>query len=148
MKPTTCKFCLQVNKHYSFQCRDNPKNQKTSLEDVNKNAKDIKAIIDYKPVEKKKAYKIPNVSDKMKERLKEYRIIRDDYMASHPNCQAMIDIVCTHKSSDLHHRAGRQGKLLTDKTYFLSCCRACHSYIETHPEESKQWGFSVTRLDK
>jgi hypothetical protein len=31
---------------------------------------------------------------------------------------------------------------------WLGVCASCHEYIELHPNEAKELGFSVNRLDK
>jgi hypothetical protein len=41
---------------------------------------------------------------------------------------------------------GRIGNLLTDTSHFLAVCRQCHSWIEEHPTEAKELGFSKSRL--
>jgi hypothetical protein len=41
---------------------------------------------------------------------------------------------------------GRIGNLLTDETKFLAVCRACHDWIETHPKEAKELGYSISRI--
>jgi hypothetical protein len=41
---------------------------------------------------------------------------------------------------------GRIGNLLTDPKYFLAVCRQCHNWIEEHPKEAKELGYSVSRI--
>ena len=62
-------------------------------------------------------------------------------MQEHPLCQANISGLCTNNSTDVHHIAGRVGELLLDTSLWLSVCRSCHVWIETHPHESTQLGF-------
>jgi len=75
----------------------------------------------------------------------EYKIIRDEYMADHPVCEVKG---CMHPSSDNHHRAGKTGKLYTDKRYFLAVCRYCHGEIELKPDWAKKMGYSEIRTNK
>ena len=95
--------------------------------------------------EKKKPKPIPKVSEKQIERLAKYRKVRDGFMAN-KTCEAKLD-GCTIKATDLHHAKGKIGDLLTDQRYFKALCRNCHSYLEVHPSESKEKGFSLSRLE-
>lgn len=95
--------------------------------------------------EQKKLYRIKPVSDKQAERLKEYRKVRDEYMATYLVCEFPE---CQNKSQDLHHGAGRIGDLLTNTKYFVALCRMHHQWAECNPEEAKKLGISFSRLDK
>ena len=75
----------------------------------------------------------------------EYKILRDEYMADHPVCEVKG---CMHPSEDNHHKAGKTGKLFTDKRYFLAVCRYCHGEIHNNPNKAYKDGYSVTRTDK
>lgn len=88
---------------------------------------------------------IKPVSDKQALRLKEYRKARDEHFKKYPVCQYPG---CTSRQVQLHHAAGRVGKLLTDSQYFRSLCDKHHRQIELAPEEAKKLGLSVNRLDK
>lgn len=85
------------------------------------------------------------VSDKQAARLREYRIFRDQYFKDNPVCEYPG---CLSREIQLHHAAGRVGKLLTDVRYFRSLCDKHHKWAELHPEEAKKIGLSVNRLDK
>lgn len=87
---------------------------------------------------------IPKFSSKQLEQLKKYRKIRDAFMAN-KKCEAQLD-GCSIKATDLHHAKGKIGDLLTDQRYFKALCRNCHSYLEVHPDEAKEKGFSLSRL--
>ena len=58
-------------------------------------------------------------------------------------CQAKI-FECTLKATDIHHKQGR-GKYHLDTSTWLSVCRNCHNYIEHHPEEAKELGYTSIR---
>lgn len=83
---------------------------------------------------KKKAprKRISPISDKLKDELKSYRIVRDRYMYEHPNCE-----ICMNPSQDLHHKKGR-GKHLSDIKYFMAVCRICHIFIHENPKKSRE----------
>ena len=85
------------------------------------------------------------ISNKMARLQRDYSKLRKTWLAGHPMCQAKIH-KCTLKSTDVHHKKGR-GKYLLDESTWLSVCRNCHTWIETHPEEAKELGFSISRID-
>lgn len=66
-------------------------------------------------------------------------------MNEHPECEFPG---CSAKSTDLHHGAGRVGKLLLEEKYFKALCRRHHNYCEEHPLHAQQLGLSFKRLDK
>lgn len=74
---------------------------------------------------------------------REYTRRRGAYMEDHPVCEAQKP-GCTHNSSELHHKAGRIGRLLINIKYFMACCNNCHSHIHAHPEESYKVGHLLT----
>lgn len=74
----------------------------------------------------------------------EYTKKRIAFMAMYPYCQARL-LGCTQNSTDVHHKAGR-GEHHNVISSWLAVCRSCHNWIELHPEESKELGFSELRL--
>jgi hypothetical protein len=94
---------------------------------------------------KAKRTKISPISDRQKKRLSDYRKVRDKFMSEHPMCEFNG---CESKATDLHHKKGKVGDLLTDTRYFSALCRTHHSYIELHPILAQELGLSVKRLDK
>ena len=102
-----------------------------------------KPSADKKPLAKRSPIK--KRSAKRKKQEAKYLKIRMDFMLKHPHCQAGIPGRCTHHSTDVHHKAGRVGDLLTDERYFLSVCRSCHTWIELNPLEAKELGYSESR---
>jgi uncharacterized CHY-type Zn-finger protein len=67
------------------------------------------------------------------------------FMHQHSMCEANISGLCTHKSTDVHHKAGRIGSLLVDETQWMAVCRACHMWIETHPIEATEKGWRSSK---
>ena len=92
-----------------------------------------------------KEYYIPSISEKQLKALKDYRIVRDEFMSSHPICEARLS-ECTKNATDLHHKKGRVGKLLTDKKFFMAVCRSCHNKIEDGGEWVYEMGFKIKRI--
>ncbi len=74
-----------------------------------------------------------------------YSVLAKSFKQRHPHCMARLD-GCTGITSDVHHMRGRNIYLL-DETEFLLVCRNCHSWIELHPAQAKELGFSKNRLD-
>ena len=73
---------------------------------------------------------------------REYAKIRKVYLFTHPICGVEH---CYDKATEIHHMKGRTGDLLTNEKYFMPVCRAHHNYIESHPIEAKEHGYSLTR---
>lgn len=82
--------------------------------------------------------KIASISDSMAIRLKEYRLVRNDFMRLHPKCQ-----ICGKDSIDLHHKSGRLGANLTDVNTFMALCRKCHREIHDNPKLARNKGYLI-----
>lgn len=74
---------------------------------------------------------------------REYANLRKVYLFTHPTCEV---IGCGCEATEVHHKKGRVGDLLTDERFFLAVCRSHHNYIELHPIEAKEQGYSLNRL--
>lgn len=88
---------------------------------------------------------VKKVSDKRKEENAEYSKIATQFKKENPICAVRVNEYCTGKTESVHHKRGR-GKYLLDVSTFIGCCISCHTYIENHPEEAKQKGWSESRL--
>ena len=100
-----------------------------------------------KPVKQpiKKFYKIRPASKKRAKENKTYSTqARPEYLAEHPTCEIQV-AGCTYEATEVHHKKGRIGKLLTDKTYFCAACHNCHVWAELNPIEAKEKGVSLKR---
>jgi hypothetical protein len=96
----------------------------------------------YKPTSKKPL--APRSAKRAKQE-KEYSNKRKTFMLAHPLCQANISGLCTSQSTDIHHIKGRSGELLLEVNEWMSVCRACHMWIETHPIEATELGFRKSK---
>ena len=76
------------------------------------------------------------ISDRQRQRLKEYAVARGRFMQDNPNCKS-----CGFKATELHHLRGRVASLLTDTRYFVSLCRSCHSFAHNYPNEARKIGL-------
>jgi hypothetical protein len=90
---------------------------------------------------------LPSRSPKRKKEEAQYLKLRLDFLNKHPMCQAHLQ-GCKTYATEVHHKAGRTGDLFLDPKYWLSTCRPCHAWIENHPEEAKELGFSITRSNE
>lgn len=84
------------------------------------------------------------VSKKMKKTIDEYTKKRTAFLALYKTCQAKL-VDCTGAATDVHHKAGRGDNHLKMSTW-LAVCRNCHQWIELHPNEAKELGYSESRL--
>lgn len=87
---------------------------------------------------------IAKVAAERKEINKEYERVKKEFLRKKKCCEACGDAPAT----EVHHRRGRVGKLLTDIKYFLAVCRPCHRLIEEDPVFAKSQGYSESRLKK
>lgn len=86
-----------------------------------------------------------------------YNEAREEYLGEHPICEwenIGIDtengleypIPCIHPSTNIHHAAGREGKLLYDKRWFKACCdKHGGPYPHDNSDISYRTGFMVLR---
>jgi hypothetical protein len=88
---------------------------------------------------------IKSKSDKMSALDQTYMVLRRKFLETNPGCQAKLND-CSLQATDVHHKKGR-GEYYLDKSTWLAVCRSCHSWIELHPIEAKQLGFSNNRLN-
>lgn len=74
-----------------------------------------------------------------------YSKLRKKFLEEKPMCEAALP-GCSGQSTDVHHKKGRGRHHLAVSTW-LSVCRTCHTYIEEHPAEAQELGFSEKRID-
>lgn len=94
----------------------------------------------------KNIYKPPNkVSAKQKTLNETYSQMREDFLRMTKECEVKVNKFCTNKPETIHHKRGRGKYFLAPETW-LPCCMSCHQYIEQHPKEAKEKGWSESRL--
>jgi hypothetical protein len=79
---------------------------------------------------------IKRVSTSRAGQLREYTKVKREFLRTHKHC-----FVCGNLGHDLHHLAGRSGKLLTWVPMFRCACRACHDWIHRNPLEAFAKGY-------
>lgn len=85
---------------------------------------------------------IKKVSEVRQKELQVYAKIRDKILMN--NWCAYHGRPCI--PTEIHHIKGRQNEMLYDEKYMLPVCSEAHRYIELHPNEAKEKGFSESRL--
>ena len=130
IKYNECKECKEEKAIYSKKCCQN------CYWKLRRKANEAKKGTGG-TVKNNKRYKIKPISNKMAEKLKEYRPLRDKYMKENPTCEVLG---CYKESQDLHHKARRGANLCNVET-FMAVCRTCHISIEENPIESKKLGY-------
>jgi hypothetical protein len=80
-------------------------------------------------------------SDKLKEDLKTYKKEARRFITQHPLC-----CICKQPATTIHHRAGRIGALLLDKTKWLQLCLPCHQKVTEDSAWAIKNGYSESRL--
>lgn len=89
---------------------------------------------------------IPKFSNKKLEELKEYRVVRDEYMMNNPVCEFHG---CNKEATDIHHKLHiRYGKALTDVDWFMAVCRYHHNFIHENPLQSVKNGYLASAKEK
>ena len=78
------------------------------------------------------------VSKRRSKEMKEYGILRKEFLERLPICEVCMKA----KSTDIHHKAGR-GKYYLDTESWLSTCRSCHDKIHREPKWAREKGFLI-----
>lgn len=71
-----------------------------------------------------------------------YKILAPIFKKENPICQASLH-GCTHTTTDIHHRARRDGIRLIMECYFLAVCRHCHDTIGVDSKMAFETGLSL-----
>lgn len=82
-------------------------------------------------------------SNKRAAQERRYSKLRKVFLFTHPTCEVKG---CGCEATEIHHRKGKIGDLLTDERWFLAVCRPHHIYIELNPALAKEHGYSLSRL--
>ena len=77
-----------------------------------------------------------------------YSVLRKAFLNAHPFCEAHIVPECKKRSDQVHHRAGKTGKLYLDDSHFLAVCFPCHRFLEENPRTAVALWLSELRLTK
>ncbi len=80
-------------------------------------------------------------SKKRAKQVREYNSLIVEYLRENPDCGR-----CGDPAGTIHHKKGRMGEMLLNTKYWMPACIDCHSWIEAHPKEAKEKGYSLNRL--
>lgn len=85
------------------------------------------------------------VSDRRRRELKEYAERRRSFLSLTENqwCPVAAGFGKKQRTTDVHHKAGREGKMLNDERYWLAVSRAGHDWIHAHPGMARKAGWLV-----
>ena len=89
-----------------------------------------------KPTSKRQK-RIRRVSVKKAADLKEYANMRAIYLANCDTC----DVCHSERPTEVHHKRGRVGDLLTDRRHWLAVGQKCHRWIHENIEEARTLGY-------
>ena len=103
--------------------------QRKALWKLTEDAKSAKALTPRKYIKR--------VSTKRAEELKLYTKLRRAFLKANPQCH----VFCRFKSSEIHHKYGRVGKLLNWTEGWIAVSRTAHHLIQDHPEEARKRGW-------
>ena len=87
---------------------------------------------------------IPAKSAKQLDRDLKYAKRVKVWKVENPICMANLK-GCTHLSTQIHHKKGREGDLLMDTSKWLAICHKCHSWITEHSAQAIEMGLSLKR---
>lgn len=98
------------------------------------------------PKTKARKARIAKQSEEGKERTAIYSAIRSLYLLHNLDCARCKEVYGVYmRATTVHHKLGRLSDLLYDVRHFLPLCLPCHHYVETHPEEAYERGWSLLR---
>jgi len=93
----------------------------------------------------KKRTPLKKVSEKRKKENILYSELRIDFLSLPEN---QICPITGQPTTDIHHKKGRIGKLLTDTNYWIALSREGHEFVESNPEWAYENGYSLKRNQK
>lgn len=101
-----------------------------------------------------KIKRLPPISKRRAEELKEYRLLSKKFLQDHPYCAvwSFMLVQGTYEaflgvrlSEEIHHAKGRTGKRLLDTKYWIAVSKWGHAYIHNNPKWAYENGFLQPR---
>lgn len=90
---------------------------------------------------KRNAKPIKKISEARADKTKQYNVLRNDFLLTHPSCGARL-IGCTDIATDIHHlySGARRDEFFLDVKTWMALCRHCHDRIHNvlSASEAKQ----------
>ena len=78
-------------------------------------------------------------SKKRAAQIKVYSRLRREFIRTHLFC----DVCKQHIATQIHHKDGREGKMLSDSTKWLTLCFWCHRKIHDEPKWAREQGYLI-----
>lgn len=146
MKPIKCKFCLQVDKHCSFQCHLNPKNQKTGSV----------SVMTWEQYQEKKGNNklskprspINLISTKQAKINAAYSVLRTQFLKTRRYCEARLE-GCTGQAEHVHHQymGSNKRKHYLNTLTWTPICHSCHTICHDKLSKEEQIEKGLRILD-
>lgn len=76
------------------------------------------------------------MSKHRRKEVEEYRRLAKIFLSQNPKCRH-----CSHPATEVHHFAGRLGRLLTYTPLFHAVCQSCHDWIHRNIGRAIQAGM-------
>lgn len=95
----------------------------------------------------KKIYAKPNkVSPKREELNKEYKVLREQFLKEHPNCELKLQ-PCTKVATEVHHTASGWNKAtnLNNVKTWKASCSSCNQFLhdKISAKEARELGLKI-----
>ena len=90
---------------------------------------------------------LPKQSEKRKVDQKEYRKIVKEFLKVDPNCD-IKETGCEKKATGLHHKTKRSPSTFLDRKNLIRACNNCQLWVEIHPLEAIEKGYSISKFKK
>ena len=94
-----------------------------------------------------KVKRIASQSEKRKSDQRAYLKIVDRMLKENPMCE-IKETGCTGKAQGLHHRVKRSPATLLDETKLMRACNNCNLWVELHPLDAINKGYSISKFKK
>lgn len=95
-----------------------------------------------------KTKRLPAVSKRRAQELREYSKLRETFLLENPLCEVWKHFGCRSPirfSEEIHHTKGRTGKRLNDVKHWLAVSRWGHDQIHNNPKWAYEAGFLLPR---
>lgn len=96
---------------------------------------------------KPKTEPIAKQSDSEKDRHKEYKPLRKEFLSRPENLRCALKMEgCQGIATEVHHTRGREGDQLTNVSDWLASCRHCNGEVEKKHQEAKEKGLKKSKF--
>ncbi len=97
----------------------------------------------------KKRKRLSSASDKHRQMLALYKLLKVAYIVGLANGQDYEEPVCERCEKkpgiELHHKRGREGQNLVNPSGFALLCTSCHVWVHAHSDLAREQGWLESR---